>query len=337
MHPASVRLLSAKARQSAFWNEFTETMPRERLDALHLQKTKTLVQYVYEHSAFYRRRFDEIGLAPGDIRSLEDFKHHVPLTDKSDIIHLQKGRPPYGPTLALPDEMVAQHFQTSGTTGTPLAIPFSAYDTERYGESWVYGYWCHGIRPEDSMYFAFGWGAFAGFWSAYWAARRLGCRVISGGGADTKGHIENIMRLEPTVLISTPSFALRMAVVAEEMGIDLRQSAIKFTYHAEEPGPNALPVMREAIDEAWGAKSGELLGIGEVGAFAPGCPNRDSVHVDEIHTFSWVMDPATGEEVAEGEIGEHVVTSYVQNAQPLLNYRTHDLVRPRYACDCGRT
>ncbi|MGH6954555.1 MAG: phenylacetate--CoA ligase family protein [Alphaproteobacteria bacterium] len=337
MTPAPMALLSPEARASPFWNEHAERMPRERLDSLHLRKLRALVRYCYDHSAFYRRRFDEIGLAPQDIRTLEDFKRKVPTTDKGDIIHLQAERPPYGPTLALADEAVAQQFQTSGTTGTPLAIPFSLYDTERYGESWIYGYWAHGIRPGDSMYFAFAWGAFAGFWSAYWGARRMGLRVMSGGNSNTKGHIENVQKLGPTVIMSTPSFALRLAAVAGEMGVDLAASSVKFTYHAGEPGPHALPAMRDAIDRAWGAKSGDLLGIGEVGAFAPGCPNRDAVHVDEMTTFSWCMDPATGKETAEGEIGEHIVTSYVQNAQPLLNYRTHDLVRPRVSCSCGRT
>ena len=231
---------SAQAK-AAFWNEYTETMPREQLDALHLQRLQALVDYAYESSAFYRRKFDACGLKPGDIRTLDDFKRKVPLTDKSEFVDLQLEAPPYGPTLAMPYEFVAHHCETSGTTGKPLAIPYSMYDTVRYGESWVYGFWALGIRPADTFYFAFGWGNFAGFWSAYWGARRLGCRVISGGGLDTKGHIQAIMRMRPTVLISTPTFALRMAAVAEEMGVDLSQSSIKFTYHAGEPGPTALP------------------------------------------------------------------------------------------------
>ena len=187
------------------------------------------------------------------------------------------------------------------------------------------------------MYFAFGWGNFAGFWSAYWGARRLGCRVISGGGLDTKGHIDAILRMKPTVLISTPTFALRIAAVAAEMGVDLSNSSIKFTYHAGEPGPTALPGMREQIEKAWGAKAGELLGIAEVDAMAPGCPLGDGVHVNEMNNFSWSMDPQTLLEVPDGTIGENIVTGYANTAQPLLNYRTHDLVRRRGSCRCGRT
>lgn len=321
-----------------FWNRHTETMARGKIDALHLDRLQKLAAYAYENTAFYRRKFDNAGIKPTDIRSLEDFKRKIPVTDKSEFIQLQQERPPYGDTLALPHELVAHHCETSGTTGLPLAIPYSMADTVRYGESWVYGFWGLGIRPSDTLYFAFGWGNFAGFWSAYWGARRLGCRVISGGGLDTKGHIEAILRMKPTVLISTPTFALRIAAVAKEMGVDLAKSSIRFTYHAGEPGPTALPGMREQIETAWGAKAGELLGIAELDAMAPGCPNGDGVHVNEMNCFTWSMNPATGDESAEGEIGENIVTSFANTAQPLLNYRTHDLVRRLTStCSCGRT
>lgn len=329
--------LGKAARESRFWNAHIETMPRARLDALHLQRLQKLVHYAYERSPFYREKFNRAGVKLGDIRSLEDYKRKVPLTDKSEFIDLQLESPPYGPTAALPADLIAHHCETSGSTGKPLAIPYSMYDTVRYGESWVYGYWALGIRPGDSFYFAFSWGNFAGFWSAYWGARRLGCRVISGGGLDTKGHIHAIMRMRPTVLISTPTFALRMAAVAAEMGVDLTGSSIKYTYHAGEPGPTALPAMRAQIEKAWGAKAGELLGIAEVDAMAPGCPNGDGVHVNELNNFTWSIDPTTLQEVGDGEIGENVITSYANTAQPLLNYRTHDLVRRRSSCSCGRT
>ena len=329
--------LNSASMGSPFWNRLTETMPRAQLDKLHLQRVQSLAHYAYENTPFYRKKFDNAGLKPSDIRSLDDLKRKVPITDKSEIIELQQQRPPYGDTLALPMDVVAHHCETSGTTGLPLAIPYSTYDSVRYGESWVYGFWGLGIRPSDTLYFAFGWGNFAGFWSAYWGARRLGCRVISGGGLDTKGHIEAILRMKPTVLISTPTFALRIAAVAAEMGVDLSKSSIKFTYHAGEPGPTALPGMRDQIEKAWGAKAGELLGIAEVDAMAPGCPLGDGVHVNEMNLYSWSMDPTSQDEVPDGEIGENIVTGYGNTAQPLLNYRTHDLVRRRSTCACGRT
>jgi phenylacetate-CoA ligase len=121
------------------------------------------------------------------------------------------------------------------------------------------------------------------------------------------------------------------------MGVDLAKSSIRYTYHAGEPGPTALPAMRRQIEQAWGATAGELLGIAEVDAFGPGCPNGDGVHVNELDCFTWSLDPETLREVGDGEIGENVITSFANSAQPLLNYRTHDLVRRRSACACGRT
>lgn len=329
--------MTEKSSESHYWNKRIETLSRSEIDDLHLQRLQSLVQYAYDNTVFYRKKFDAAGIKPSDIQSLEDFKTKVPLTDKSEFIQLQQERPPYGDTLAVPQDLIAHHCETSGTTGIPLAIPYSMLDTVRYGESWVYGYWALGIRPHDTFYFAFGWGNFAGFWSAYWGARRLGCKIISGGGLDTKGHIEAILRMKPTVLISTPTFALRIAAVAKEMGVDLSKSSIKFTYHAGEPGPTALPGMRQQIEEAWGAKAGELLGIAEVDAIAPGCPNGDGVHVNEMNVFSWSYDPDTGKEVPDNVIGENIVTGYANTSQPLLNYRTHDLVKRSHHCSCGRT
>ncbi len=331
------RVLGLRSSSSRFWNERIETMPRERLAALQLQRLRALVDYAYHYSPFYRERFDRIGLRPEHIRTLDDFKQKVPITDKNDFLALQPTAPPYGPTLAIPQEFVAQHGETSGTTGVPLAIPFSMYDTIRYGESWVYGYWAIGIRPSDSFYFAYSWGLFMGFWSAYWGVRRLGCRVISGGGRDTRGHVETILRLKPTVVICTPSYALRIASVAAEMGVDLRNSSVRFTYHAGEPGPTALPALRKQIEEAWGAVAGENYGIAEIDALGMSCTEGDGVHINEMNTFTWAMDPATGKEVAEGEVGENIVTSVANTSQVLLNYRSHDLVRLRLSCPCGRT
>lgn len=320
-----------------FWNRYSETMPREQLDRLHLHRVKTVLEYAYAHSAFYRRKLDHAGLHPDQIQSLEDFKRKVPLTDKSEFISLQEERPHYGDTLAVPEDCITQHCETSGTTGIPLRIPYTAYDTMRYGEAWVYGYWALGMRPSDRFYFAFNWGLFAGFWSAYWGVQRLGGTLYSGGGQNSEGHIRMIERLKPTVLIATPTYALHLAEVARGMGIDPAGLSLKYTYHAGEPGPCSLPAVRKQLDEAWGATSGEALGVAELHALAPGCPTREGVHVDETACYTWSRDPETGEETPEGFVGENIVTTYVNNAQPLINYRTHDLVRRFNKCSCGRT
>ncbi len=326
--------------EKPFWNEYVETLPREALDRLHLKRLRSLLRYVYDNSRFYRVTWEKIGFHPDDVKTLEDFRTKVPITDKKDFLHFQEEYPPYGLTGALGEDFVAHHAQTSGTTGVPFRIPFTLYDTERYGESWIYGWWALGIRPTDTFYFAFNWGPYAGFWSAYWGARRLGVKVMSGGGSDTEGHVKAIVRDRPTVLIATPSYALRIAEQAREMGIDLSESSIRFTYHAGEPGPCALQALRERLDREYGAISGDLLGVAELDAMAPGCPHRHGVHMNEMNTYSWTRDPASGNAAAEGEIGENVVTTFVNSAQPLVNYDTHDLVQAyqqQIPCGCGRT
>lgn len=330
--------MTVPPHESRFWNEPLETMPRERLLAMQWKRVAAVLRYAYEKSPFYRSVFAKLGAEPGDFRDLAQFKKHFPKTDKKDFLHLQQESPMYGPTLAVDSHRVAMHTETSGSTGLKLHIPFTLYCTERYGESWVYGWWGLGIRPSDTFYFAFNWGLFAGFWSAYWGARRLGATVYPGGGQTTAGHIEQILRLKPTVLLTTPTYGIRLAEEAARMGVDLASSSVRFTYHAGEPGPCALPAIRRRLEQAWGATAGELLGLAEVDALAPGCPLGHGVHVNELNVFSWSCDPDDPErEVEDGEVGENVVTSFVQNAQPLINYRTHDLVRARSRCDCGRT
>jgi phenylacetate-CoA ligase len=323
-----------------YWNRRAETMPRVELDTSNLPKLRSLLRFARSSSRFYRELWADAGFDPDSVTSVDDFHRRAPVTDKADFLGYQTQDPPYGRTLALGEEFLAHHSATSGTSGTPFNIPFSAYDTERYGESWVYGWWALGIRPTDVFYFAFNWGRYAGFWSAYWGARRLGAKVVSGGGLSTEEHVDAILRERPTVLIATPSFALRIAANAESRGLDLSGSSIRFTYHAGEPGPCSLDSLREQLDRAYGATSGELLGVAELDAMAPGCPGRRGVHMNELNSVSWSRDPRTGAPCGDGEIGENVVTTFVNNAQPLINYNTHDLVRAYRRdspCGCGRT
>ena len=333
----SLTVFSPKSMNSTFWNEYTETLPREQLDAIHLKRIQKMLRYAYDRVPFYRELYQKVGLKPEDIRTLDDFNRLVPSIDKKDIVEAQQVSPPWGEASALPDDFNLYRFQTSGSTGIPMGIPVSYYSSHHYGEQWTYGFWGVGIRPRDSFYFAFAWGTFIGFWSAYWGVRRLGSTVYSGGGFTTEMRLKQILEYQPTVLICTPTYALYMAEKARELGIDLPATSIQYTYHAGEPGGN-VPATRKAIEEAWGAKTYELYGIGEVGAIAPGCPHQLGVHLAEDQAYATVVSPETGAPVNPGEVGENLVTSYIQFSQPLIKYRSHDLVRPVYdKCSRGRT
>jgi phenylacetate-CoA ligase len=322
-----------------FWNPYWETMPRKELEQIQLRRIRWLIKYAYENTTLYHRKYHQAGLKPDDIKTMDDFIKKVPFVTKDDILAAQTESPPFGGALACDYYEILHVFQTSGTTGAPLRIPFTHYDTIKYGEDWVYGFWAVGIRPRDSFYFAFGWGMYAGFWSCYWGVRRLGAKVISGGGVSTEDRIRQMQALKPTVLVATPTYALYLAETCRKMGLDPKSLGLKYFYGAGEPGPTALPKLREELESAFGVKAYELYGVAEVGAIAPACPTQIGVHLNESNYHCLVVDPETGEVVSEGERGENVVTSFAQLAQPVIKYRTKDIVEWHYSepCECGRT
>jgi len=330
-------IFSESSLKSKYWNPYTETMPREEVNALHLKRIQKLIRYAYTHVPLYRNLYNRVGLKPEDVRTLEDFDRLVPTIDKKELLDAQSKNPPWGEAAALSEDALLYRYQTSGSTGVPLVIPISYYDSVRYGDQWAYGFWGVGLRPGHSFYFAFPWGTFIAFWSAYWGVRRIGGTVYSGGGASTEMRLKQILEYKPTVFLSTPTYALYVAEKAKEAGINLREIGIKVMYLSGEPGVS-IPSTRQAIEEAWGTKAYEHYGIGEVGAICFTCPHQIGVHLAEDHAYSTIVDPESGRVVGEGEIGENIVTSYAQLYQPVIKYRTHDLVRPSYSvCECGRS
>ncbi|MEM1946415.1 MAG: AMP-binding protein [Candidatus Caldarchaeum sp.] len=331
--------MSRAIQGNGYWNEYWETLQRKRLEEIHLKRIRWLLKYAYENSKLYHRKYHEKGIKPEDIRTMDDFVRKVPFTTKDEILAAQSEAPPFGGAIACDYDDVLHIFQTSGTTGTPLRIPFTYYDTVKYGEDWAYGFWAVGIRPSDSFYFAFGWGMFTGFWSCYWGVKRMGGKVISGGGASTEDRIKHMQVYKPTVLVATPTYAIHLAETAKRMGVDPKSLGLKYFYGAGEPGPTALPKLREELENTYGIKAYELYGLGEVGAIAPACPTQKGTHLNESNYHCMVADPENGDLVAEGERGENIVTSFAQLTQPVIKYKTKDIVEWHYSetCECGRT
>jgi phenylacetate-CoA ligase len=332
-----LKAASAMARASRYWNPVSELRPPAEAERLQLRRVQAAIRHAYTHSAMYRRRYDQAGVRPEAIRTWGDFIAKVPALDKKDILEAQALRPPYGTALAVPENRIAYRFQTSGTTGVPLLIPMTWESCVLYGEPWAYLFWSVGLRPGDAVFFPFNWGTFIGFWAAYWGVRRLGGTVISGGGLDTRARLQMLLQARPAAVVGTPTYLLHLAEVAHEANVRLPDARVRVLATAGEPGAS-IPTTRRAIEEAWGAKVYELYGIGEVGSIGPGCPGQGGVHLCEDVAASLVIG-ADGRPVAEGEVGEHLVTSFGQHAQPLIKYRSHDLVRWRRGrCpDCGRT
>lgn len=345
VNEATLGLAGAGWRGAAVWDETWQRMDRDRLDSIHLARIKKLVEYAFERVPFYRRLYGRAGVRPEAIRTWDDFFQRLPCTDKSDIVADQEERGELFGLESTPRELRAWFHRTSGTTGTPLNEVFTSYDRLMAAyEAWAYGWWDAGMRPGDSLYFAFNFGTFIGFWSALFAAERMGLMVIPGGGLDTKSRIKQILELRPDAVIGTPTYLLHMSEVARGEGIKLASAGVRFLTTAGEIGPN-VPSFRQALKRGWGDPVVcDIYGISEAIFAACECAAVDrgeanGVHVIERHVHSYVVDPASFQPVAdESEVGEHIITSF-RLGQPLIKYRTHDLVRLRRRPDhgCGWT
>ncbi len=287
-------------------------------------------------AAIRGNRFQSSRLAGvGEIASVADFTARVPFTTKADIVADHAAHPPFGSNLTFSKERYTRFCQTSGTTAQPLAI----LDTPESWD-WMLGNWeriyreC-GIAPGDCVYFAFSFGPFLGFWTAFEGAAKYGCLCIPGGGLSSAARLGGIMQHRAEVLLCTPTYALHLAEAAAREGVDLRRSAVRKIFVAGEPG-GSVPAVRERISAAWnGAEVLDHYGMTEVGPVAfQKAGEPDALHIIEESYFAEIVDPNTGASVPAGETGELVLTPLGREANPLLRYRTGDLVRRRPGPGC---
>ena len=261
----------------------------------------------------------------------------LPFTTKGDLVAGQQAVPPFGTAATYSADEYATYHQTSGTTGRPLAVPDTTESWEWWSECWRYVYAAADVTARDRILFAFSFGPFIGFWAAFAAARRMGAMTLPGGGLDSKGRLQLLMNMGATVLVCTPSYALRLAEVAASEGVRLREGSIKVTIHAGEPGAS-IPPVRARIEDAWGARCFDHAGGTEVGAWGYACTVRHGLHVNEAEFIAEVIEPSTGRLCGEGEQGELVVTNLGRAGWPVIRYRTGDIVLAgARSCACGRT
>ena len=276
-------------------------------------------------NAFYRAKLPEMA------RSVVD----LPFTTKTELSEDQAAHPPFGTNLTYPLERYVRLHQTSGTTGQPLRILDDADSWEWWRECWQSVYRAAGVTSRDRIFFAFSFGPFVGFWSAFAGAERLGALCLTGGAMTTTERVAAIMATEATVLLSTPTYALRLADAAREEGIDLARSALRVSIHAGEPGAS-IPATRERIEGALGVEAFDHAGATEVGPYGFSCSARDGVHINESEFIVEILD-ASGQAREEGE-GELVLTNLGRWGMPAIRYRTGDRVDAvRGTCSCGRT
>jgi len=309
-----------------------ETMPRVDLEALQLRRLQALVERVYHLVPFYRRRMDESGVKPEHIRTLGDLKL-LPLTAKQDI----RDNYPFGLFAAPMDQIVRIH-ASSGTTGKSTPVAYTQRDIDNWGELMARTLAAGGVHRGDIVHVAYGYGLFTGGLGVHYGAERLGAAVIPVSGGQTRRQIMLIQDFGPTVLCCTPSFALYLAEVGQEMGVDLAKTKLRVGIFGAEPWTEG---MRNEIENRLHLDALDIYGLSEI--MGPGvsieCVEaKQGLHMFEDHFLPEVLDPATLEPLTQGEMGELVITTLTKEAFPLLRYRTRDLTSLNYApCKCGRT
>ena len=326
--------------ESPYWNPRHETMPRQELEALQVHKLEKLLEWTDSQVPWHAKRLRDAGVTVDSITSLDDLRR-IPFTTREEWMEAQLEEPPYGPILAAPREAAVRYHMTSGTTGrTPIRVLDGAKDWEWIAEMWCYGFWGFGIRPRDTVFFAFSYGTFVGFWGAHYACEKIGCLVLPGGNMATDARVKQIMDMEATVVCSTPTYALRMAQEAEALGIDLASGPVERLILSGEPA-GSITATKKLIEKQWGAKAGDTAGMTELGTIMMfECEHQPGgAHIIEDHYIEEVIDPFTEEPVGYGEKGERVVTSFGRGFIPVIRYRTRDFVVkvPGSNCGCGRT
>ena len=311
-----------------------QTASHEEIEAHQLARLRAGLSQMLSSNGFYQRKLASID--PQRITDLDAFRN-LPFTTKSELVSDQLEHPPYGTNLTYSLREYLRLHQTSGTTGQPLKILDTAASWDWWAACWQTIYEAAGVTNDDILFLAFSFGPFIGFWSAYEGAKRVGALIVPGGGQTSLQRLQTILATGATVLVCTPTYALHLAEVAQAEGIDIAASAIRVTIHAGEPGAS-IPNTRRRIETAWNARTYDHLGMTEMGAYGFTCLHQDAVHINEAEFIAEILDPTTGQPVAEGERGELVLTNLGRWGTPAIRYRTGDLVqRGPTTCACGST
>jgi len=306
-------------------------IPKEELRALQLERLKETLQRAYHLVPFYKKKFDEAGVKPEEIGSLEDLRK-LPFTTKQDL----RDNYPFG-LFAVPMEQVVRIHSSSGTTGKPTVVGYTEHDIKVWTEVMVRTLLMAGVNPKDIVHNAYGYGLFTGGLGFHYGAEAIGAAVVPASGGFTKRQLMLMKDFGATILCCTPSFALHLYEVAKEEGYDVeRDFKLRAGFFGAEPASEGL---RRAVAQSWGIDYHEAYGLSEI--IGPGVAascEHGSLHIFEDHFIPEVIDPETGEVLPDGEEGELVFTTITKQALPMIRYRTKDItVLHREPCRCGRT
>lgn len=308
-----------------------ETMSREDLQALQLERLQALVKRVYEKIPFYKESFDKAGVNPADIKSLSDLTK-LPFTVKQDM----RDAYPFG-LFAVPRKDVVRVHCSSGTTGTATVVGYTQNDLDNWGDCFARALYGAGCGPDSALQIAYGYGLFTGGLGAHYGGERAGCTVLPMSTGNTKRQVRLMKDFDVDCLCCTPSYALNIAEVAEEEGYDPREFPIHAGILGAEPCSEAT---RAEIEQKMGIQVYDIYGLSEV--MGPGvaceCEQQHGLHVCEDQFIIEILDPKTLQPVPDGEWGEVAFTTLCKECSPLVRYRTRDISRILVGeCECGRT
>ncbi|MBI3515797.1 MAG: phenylacetate--CoA ligase [Proteobacteria bacterium] len=298
-----------------------ETASRDQLAALQLERLKWSVRHAYDNVAHYRAKCVAAGVAPADLKSLDDLAN-FPFTAKDDL----RATYPFG-MFAVPREKVLRIHASSGTTGQPTVVGYTQSDLDHWSDLVARSIRAAGGRPGDIVHVAYGYGLFTGGLGAHYGAERLGCTVIPMSGGQTERQVRLILDLKPAIIMVTPSYMLAIADEFERQGHDPRGSSLRVGIHGAEPWTDA---MRREIEARLAMHAVDIYGLSEVMGPGVACEcieTKDGLHVWEDHFYPEIVDPASGRNLPDGEAGELVFTSLTKQALPVIRYRTRDLTR----------
>jgi phenylacetate-CoA ligase len=320
-----------------FFDRARETAPAEQLRAWQWERLRAGLGELWGANRFWQARLEAAGLRdPRDLATWDDFAR-LPRLAKADLVADQTAHRPFGSNLTYPLDHYVRAFQTSGTTGHPLRWLETEASWSWWARCWAFVFRGAGLGPGDRVFFPFSFGLFIGFWAGLEGARTLGALAIPGGGQDSPTRLHWIRELGATALVCTPSYALHLAEVAAQQGVDPSALAVRTTVHAGEPGAG-IPAVRERIQAMWQARAYDHAGMTEVGAYGFECAAQAGLHVNELEFVAEVLDPESGRPVAPGEVGELTLTNLGRWGAPVLRYRSGDRVRlAPEPCACGRT
>jgi len=289
---------------------------RDLIEQIQTRRLTEMLEAIIPRNRFYTTKYAAAGIDIDDIHTLEDLRA-LPVTTKQELVDSQAQQPPYGANLSFPSTAYTRLHQTSGTTGRPMRWLDTTDSWDWIMECWRQIYLLAGLTKDDRLFFPFSFGPFIGFWAAFEGASRLENFVIAGGGMSTSIRLQAMIENEATVVCCTPTYALRMAEVAAEEGVNLQESSVRMLIVAGEPG-GAIPATRSRIESAWDARVIDHWGMTEIASLGVESEDRPGgMYLLETEVIAEIV----------GEVGELLITNLGRIGSPLIRYRTRDLVQ----------